>query len=151
MVGGLDPGVANDPSNPESYDPDFAPLEPDINKRPARVCRHAGEDTNGDGTVDTNGDGVIASNDTNYDTCPVEVGGSPIGPRPAWRPDYCDGKFGTWTGTGNHNIKLDQQQVADFFPSSWFADADYRRGRFYNWREAAWVMMLNVNIRAVTD
>ena len=35
--------------------------------------------------------------------------------------------------------------------TSWFLDNDYRRGGFYNWREHKWVMMLNVNIRALID
>jgi hypothetical protein len=150
MVGGPDPAAASDPSNPQNYSPEFAQGDP-APTRAARVYRRVGEDTNGDGTVDTNGDGTVTNSDTNYDVCPVEVGAGPIGPRPMWRPDSCNSKFGAWSGTGNNNIKPDQQQVANFLPSSWFADADYRRGGFYNWREAAWVMMLNVNIRAVID
>ena len=35
--------------------------------------------------------------------------------------------------------------------TSWFRDNDYRRGGFYNWREQKWVMMLNVNVRALID
>src|SRR5262249_10113536 len=56
---------------------------------------------------------------------------------------------GSWTGLGN--IFSSAQQAAQALPTSWFADADYRRGGFYNWREKRWVMMLNVNIRALID
>lgn len=134
-------GNNNDPSNPQNYAPPF--------KTAARVYRRAGEDTNGDGTIDTNGDGVASNNDRNDDICPVWVGPGPIGPRPTWRPDYCDVRFGTWIGVGN--IFANTDEVAQTLPSSWFADADYRRGGFYNWREKQWVMMLSVNVRALID
>ena len=78
----------DDPSNGNNYRPYF--------EETAGVYRRIGEDTNGDGKVDVNGDGVISSNDTNYDICPIVIGPGPLGPRPAWRPDYCDAKFGPW-------------------------------------------------------
>jgi hypothetical protein len=137
-------GSNRDPSNPHNYAPHFGSA--------ASVYRRVGEDTNGDGTVDSNGDAVVASNDLNFDVCPVWVGpAGTIGPRPAWRPDFCNQKFGSWSGAGNNNIFAQRNDVKNLLSTSWFADNDYRRGGFYSRRENKWVMMLNVNIRALID
>ncbi|MGE4091821.1 MAG: hypothetical protein AB7G75_13365, partial [Candidatus Binatia bacterium] len=127
-------GSNRDPSNPQNYHPHF--------QTAASVYRRAGEDTNGDGTVDINGDGTVSNNDLNFDICPVWVGApGTIGPRPEWRPDFCDQKFGAWTGTGNSNTFPNRNQVSNRLSTSWFADNDYRRGGFYNRRENKWVML----------
>ena len=139
-LGTVTPSASGDPSNRQNYAPWF-------NDDP-RVYRRVGEDTNGDGTVDINGDGVLSNNDTNYDVCPIVIGAGPLGPRPAWRPDYCDKKFGTW-GAGNKFTDVATAKAT--LATSWFLDNDYRRGGFYNWREHKWMMMLNVNIRTLID
>jgi hypothetical protein len=143
IPGTPDPSAVSDPSNPGNYSPPFAASEPDIDKRAARVYRRVGEDTNGDGTVDVDGDGIVENNDRNDDVCPIgNVTGQAGNPRPTWRPDYCDVSIGSvWPN--------DDPAAAP--PSSWYLDNDYRRGGFYNWREQKWVMMLNVNIRALID
>lgn len=81
--------------------------------------------------------------DRNDDVCPVgNVTGQVGNPRPAWRPDYCNVRFGvTWPN----------DTVPASLTTSWYLDNDYRRGGFYNWREQQWVMMLNVNVRALLD
>ena len=138
IAGPSNPNNTEDPSDPRNYTPQFAPVEPDFNKRAARVYRRVGEDTNGDGTVDTNGDGVVANNDRNDDICPPNGG-----TRPSWRPDFCDvSSLGTWNATPG---------TGTLPKTSWFADNDYRRGGFYNWREEQWVLMVNVNIRVLID
>jgi len=143
IPGPPDPNAADDPSNPGNYSPSFASTEPDPDKRAARVYRRVGEDTNGDGTVDTDGDGAVTNNDRNDDVCPIgNVTGQGGNPRPTWRPDYCDVSIGSaWPN----------DTLAAAPSSSWYQDNDYRRGGFYNWREQKWVMMLNVNIRALID
>jgi len=130
MPGPPDFTAATDPSNPNNYAPHFAAA--------ARVYRRVGEGTNGDGQVDTNGDSVVSSNDRNDDVCPPNGG-----TRPAWRPDFCNvSSLGGWDATvGAGTLPV----------TSWYADNDYRRGGFYNWREAAWMLLLNVNIRALID
>jgi hypothetical protein len=135
----------NDPSNHQNYAPYF--------EEEASVYRRVGEDTSGDGVVDTNGDNTISNNDTNYDVCPLVIGTGPLSSRPAWRPDYCDQKFGAWVvgATVNGNLFNNHSAVKAALPTSWFLNSDYRRGGFYNWREHKWVMMLNVNIRALID
>lgn len=137
------PSDADDPSNPGNYTPPFAATEPDLDKRAARIYRRVGEDTNGDGAIDTDGDGTVENNDRNDDVCPIgNVTGQAGNPRPTWRPDYCDVSIGAaWPN--------DDPAAAP--SSSWYLDNDYRRGGFYNWREEKWVMMLNVNIRALID
>ncbi|MGE0823614.1 MAG: hypothetical protein AB7P18_16010 [Candidatus Binatia bacterium] len=148
------PSTANDPSNPNNYDPPFC--------HAAAVYRRAGEDTNGDGVVDVSGDGTVSNNDRNDDICPIAIGPAPIGPRPEWRPDFCNVRLAQWipgtAGNGNRfdTIVAARTAAAGGAPgtppaSSWYLDADYRRGGFYNWREQKWVMMLNVNIRALID
>ncbi len=135
IPGNPTPTAVDDPGNPDNYVPQFEIGEPIFAKRAARVYRRVGEDTNGDGTVDTNGDGVVTNNDRNDDICPPNGG-----TRPAWRPDFCNASsLGPWNSAGTLPM------------TSWFADNDYRRGGFYNWREQQWVMMLNVNIRALID
>ena len=140
-----DSGVNEDLSNRENYAPHF--------EEQTSVYRRVGEDTNGDGTVDVNGDGVVSNNDTNYDVCPIVIGAGPLGPRPTWRPDYCDQKFGVWVAGAavNGNLFNNYSAAKAALPTSWFLDNDYRRGGFYNWREHKWVMMLNVNIRVLID
>jgi len=135
----------DDPSNGNNYRPYF--------EETASVYRRVGEDTNGDGKVDVNGDGAISNNDTNYDICPIVIGPGPLGPRPAWRPDYCNAKFGPWVAGAavNGNLFPNQNALQAALSTSWFLNNDYRRGGFYNWREHKWVMMLNVNIRALID
>ena len=143
IAGTPNPNNADDPGNPGNYTPQFALGEPNFDKRAARVYRRVGEDTNGDGTVDTNGDGVVTNNDRNDDTCPIgNVTGQVGNPRPTWRPDYCNVSIGSpWPN----------DDIDDAPESSWYRDNDYRRGGFYNWREEQWVLMLNVNIRALID
>jgi Tfp pilus assembly protein PilX len=139
-------GSNQDPSNFNNYTPHF---DDDVS-----VYRRIGEDTNGDGIVDTDGDGLIENDDTNYDICPIVIG-TTLGTRPAWRPDYCDAKFGQWGAAGSHNLFANQATAKTWLISqslaSWFVNNDYRRGGFYNWREHKWVMMLNVNVRALVD
>jgi hypothetical protein len=155
---GINTTAAN-ASNPAQYDPDF--------RNASAVYRRVGEDTNGDGAVDASGDAVIGSNDRNDDICPIAFGSSPIGARPSWRPDYCNTRFGQWTaGTGGNgnlcaSLAAAQGAAADVPTTSttscqppktsWYLDNDYRRGGFYNHREQNWVLMLNVNIRALID
>lgn len=135
-------GSNRDPSERNNYQPRF--------DEDASVYRRVGEDTNGDGTVDTNGNGVISNNDTNYDVCPIVIGGT-LGARPSWRPDYCDARFGQWGAAGSNNFFANVNDAKTFLPTSWFVNNDYRRGGFYNWREQKWVMMLNVNVRVLID
>jgi hypothetical protein len=73
---------------------------------------------------DTDGNGVINNNDRNPDICPAASGA--VG-APWWTPSYC-------TAAGR-----------------WFQDMDYRRGGFYNHREAKWMYLLNVNVRALIE
>lgn len=77
---------------------------------------------------DTNGDGVINTSDRNDDICPVGSGAAPW-----WRPPSCP-----WPNPSP-------------LSTSWFIDNDYRRGGFRNNREQRWVLMLNVNIRALLE
>jgi Tfp pilus assembly protein PilX len=159
--------TANDPSNPDNYTPPFGDPGETPALRQAKVYRRVGEDTNGDGTVDVSGDAVISNNDRNDDICPLWIGTAATGARPTWRPDFCNVRLGAWTvgGTGNAGNRYDnigqartaandiQQASPNFKPprTSWYLDSDYRRGGFYNQREASWVRMLNVNIRALID
>src|SRR4030095_4178878 len=104
----------DDPSNGNNYRPYF--------EETAGVYRRVGEDTNGDGKVDVNGDGAISSNDTNYDICPIVIGPGLLGPRPAWRPDYCDAKFGPWVAGAavNGNLFPNQSALQAALSTSWF-------------------------------
>jgi len=77
---------------------------------------------------DTSGDGILSNMDRNDDTCPAGAGAAPW-----WRPISCP-----WTNTN---------PVA----SSWFRDMDYRRGGFWNHRAQMWMMMLNINLRALIE
>lgn len=136
----------NDPGKANRYNPNF--LGDD------RVYRRAGEDTNGDGIIDTSGsNGVtaaaITNNDRNDDICPVPSF-TVVGPRPVWRPDFCN----IWQQTRGWTLPWPAATVADPGVANlpaWYRDMDYRRGGFYNGREGQWVLMLNVNIRALID
>jgi hypothetical protein len=128
------PATSRDPSNPNNYNHNYTQafgttgFNPGVN--PAeRVYRRAGEDTNGDG--------VINNKDRNDDICPVSTAGATAASRPWWAlVSLCP----RWPNTS-----------AQLPLTSWFLDTDYRRGGFYNWREKKWVLMLNVNIRALID
>lgn len=77
---------------------------------------------------DTSGNGIINTVDRNDDICPAGSGTSPW-----WRPPSCP-----WTNTSPPT-------------SSWFRDMDYRRGGFFNHRAQMWMMMLNLNLRALIE
>jgi len=137
---------ANDPAKANRYNPNF--LGDD------RVYRRAGEDTNGDGIIDTSGSNgtnaaAITNNDRNDDICPVPSF-TVAGPRPTWRPDFCNFLHQTriWPQPWPAGTVADPG-VANL--PAWYRDMDYRRGGFYNGREGQWVLMLNVNIRALID
>lgn len=77
---------------------------------------------------DTSGDGILGNTDRNDDICPAGNGTSPW-----WRPISCP-----WPKDPP-------------VPASWFHDTDYRRGGFWNHRAQMWMMMLNVNLRALIE
>lgn len=118
---------ATDPSNKSNYTPAFVTNE--------RVYRRVGEDTNGDGIVDTTINGTYTSRDRNRDICPAENSGGGGGNRPWWAMEDCP-----WPNP-----------LASLPATSWFHDMDYRRGGFYNNREKKWMLLLNVNLRALLD
>ncbi len=88
----------------------------------SRIYRRAGEDTSGDG--------VLNNMDSNLDTCPAGSGTSPW-----FRPPSCPWPYSSSTPVA----------------TSWFRDTDYRRGGFWNHRAQMWMMMLNVNLRALIE
>ncbi len=77
---------------------------------------------------DTSGNGLINNWDRNDDICPVGSGAAPW-----WKPSSCP-----WPNTSP-------------ISTSWFQDTDYRRGGFYHMREQMWMVLLNVNMRALID
>ncbi len=77
---------------------------------------------------DTSGDGVLNTLDSNIDTCPAGNGADPW-----WRPPSCPWPNPAPTST------------------SWFQDMDYRRGGFWNHREKQWMVLLNLNLRALIE
>ncbi len=76
---------------------------------------------------DTSGDGNINATDSNLDICPTGVGAAPW-----YRPSYC-----AWPPVAVN--------------TSWYQDMDYRRGAFWNHRAQMWMMMLNINLRALLE
>jgi hypothetical protein len=93
---------------------------------PGQVYRRVGEDTSGDGIVDRW--------DRNDDICPVQTFAGQAAP--AWYPPSCP----AWPNP----------LPAPGVPS-WYQDMDYRRGGFYNHREQQWMVLLNVNLRALIE
>lgn len=77
---------------------------------------------------DTSGNGVLSTADSNVDVCPAGSGTAPW-----WRPPSCG-----WSNTSPT-------------ATSWFHDMDYRRGGFWNHRAQMWMMMLNLNLRALIE
>lgn len=84
--------------------------------------------------LDSNGDGQITNTDLNFDVCPNDTA---VAANPWWKPSYCN--------------NFDGDGVAGNSRGRWFYDMDYRRGGFYNYREAKWMYLLNVNMRALLE
>jgi hypothetical protein len=107
--------------DPNNYTPPFNNGAPP-NPNP-RVYRRAGEDTSGDGR--------LTLLDGNNAICPVgPLAGEAA---PWWTPPSCP-----WPNL---------VPAAD----SWFQDMDYRRGGFFNHREQQWMVLLNLNVRALIE
>ncbi len=132
------PTITTAPQTAANYSPAFANNN--------RVYRRIGEDTNGDGTIDTK--------DRNDDICPISLNNPApaAATKPWWEPASCSWPYEIpGTAAGQSGSATDSAGIPNAPTTSWFQDTDYRRGGFYNNREAKWMYLLNVNMRALID